>query len=57
VTIDITLLSNAQFGWAACAFAIAAFVLWWSDQPGAYADQDLFSCDAQRARARYPKGK
>lgn len=57
VTIGIMLLSNAQFGWAACAFAVAAFVLWWIDQPGPSIDQDLGLRADQRAGAKYPKGK
>ncbi len=57
VTIGIMLLSSAQFGWSACAFAVAAFVLWWIDQPGPSIDQDLGPRAAQRPRAKYPKGK
>ncbi len=57
VTIGIMLLSDAQFGWAACAFAVAAFVLWWIDQPGPYVDQLWGYQPGPRPQAKSPKGK
>ena len=51
------LLGMEQYGWGACALAVALFILWWDGQPGPALDQDIAILPDQRPRPKHPKGK
>ena len=55
--VAAVLLGTEQYGWGACALAVALFTLWWDSQPGPSLDQDICFLPDQRPRPKYPKGK
>ncbi len=55
--LAIYLLGLGEYGFAATALFVLAFMLWWDSQPGPSLDQDTSVLPDERPKARYRKGK
>ena len=52
IVSSLWLFGSGYFGWAACALGVAAFLLWWSGQPGPSLDEELVWVPEERPKAK-----
>jgi hypothetical protein len=52
VVAALLLFGSGHFGLAGCALFVAAFLLWWSGQPGPSLDEELAWVPEERPKAK-----